>query len=84
MVGVQPRLEDDVVINPFSWNAIVLRNGAYFSVNHYHRGISCTTGKSLPERFEFRYELQRIGDWANQKMDPLEFGVTFDSRGYAK
>jgi hypothetical protein len=83
MVGVKSRLDGDVVINPYSWNTVVFRNGDYYSVNHYPRGTSVTTGRSMPERFEFRYALLRVSDWDNQKMDPSDYGVSFDSRGYA-
>lgn len=84
MVGLHARLESDVVINPFSWNTVVFRNRAYYSVNHYSRGRSFSTGMHVPERFEFRYELTRPNDWQNMKLNPSDFGVVFDSHGYAK
>lgn len=83
MVGVKRRLSSDGVINPFSWNTVVKRNGDFYSVNHYPAGRSATTGKSLPERFEFRYQLLRLRDWKHQKLNPISYGVEFDSRGYA-
>ncbi len=82
MVGLHPRLESDGVINPYSWNTVVKRNGSFYSVNHYPRDV--IAGKSLPERFEFRYELTRTKDWENMKLSPVAYGVVFDSRGYAR
>lgn len=80
--GLNPRLESDRVINPFSWNTVVKRNGAYYSVNHYRRDVA--PGRSLPERFEFRYELTRLNRWHNMKLNPSDFGVEFDGRGHAQ
>jgi hypothetical protein len=72
----------DIIINPFSWNAILLRVGKYYSINHYRPGISATTGEKLLERMEIRYQLAKIQDWDNMKVNPADHGVKFDDLGY--
>lgn len=68
MVGIHTILDSDKVINPFSWNAILKRDGKYFSVNHYRSGISQENGAYLGERCEIRYELVSDIHWGLMKM----------------
>lgn len=82
MVGVKVVKSSDVLINPFAGNTILLRDGKYYSVNHYPAMRSASTGEWLVERVEFRYELTKVQDWDNMKVNPADHGVEFDDLGY--
>lgn len=64
MTGVQNVVKTDRFINPFSWNAILHRDGKYYSVSHYRKTRSTSTGEIMPERIGIRYELQKEQEWS--------------------
>lgn len=68
MAGIQTVSDSDKFFNPFSWNAVLIRDNKYYSVNHYPACISQETGSYKPERVEIRYELQNKSDWDNMHM----------------
>lgn len=64
--------EGDRIINPNSWNTILIRDGVPYSVNHY------------PERrmVEIRYELDHEREFEQLGIKPGALGFTFSERGY--
>lgn len=68
MTGIQTVLDSDRIINKYRWNAVLVRDGKYWSVNHYKACRSQDTGSYLPERVEIRYELTKERDFGDFHM----------------
>jgi hypothetical protein len=62
----------DKIFKLQGWNAVILFGGQLHSINMLKNG-----------RVEIRYELQQERDFLHNQIDPNQFGITFDSRGYA-
>lgn len=72
----------DKVHNPESWNAILVRDGTPYSVNHYPEGR--TFDKENPykkERVEIRYRIDNEQGFAQLKVDGALLGFSFDEEG---
>lgn len=62
MTGIQLRIPQDKITNPFSHNTILERDGVFYSVNHYRAGWTHDVDNDgnriyKTERFEIRYEV---------------------------
>lgn len=62
----------DKIFKLQGWNAVILVDGKLYSINMLKNG-----------RVEIRYELQQERDFVHNQIDLKQFGITFDSRGYA-
>ena len=78
MTGIEDVLPTDKIVNKFKWNAIWIRDGIPYSVNHFPKSRIL----NLEERVEIRYELYRLDDFENLKVDPASLGYTFLDDGY--
>jgi hypothetical protein len=54
------------------WNAVIRFDKQLHSINMLRNG-----------HVEIRYSLQQERDFVHNQIDPKDFGITFDSRGYA-
>ena len=69
--------DDDQFINRYQWNALLLRERTYYSINHY-RAQMCPTEQ--PIRMEIRYPLDQRRDFIQLQIDidDLPTTVQFD------
>lgn len=62
----------DKIFKLQGWNAVILFDNQLHSINMLRNG-----------RVEIRYSLQKEGDFIHNQIDPNQYGITFNSRGYA-
>lgn len=65
----------DRIINPFSWNTIMLREGRWWSVNHYPAG-RVVSGEHKPERVEIRYDVRTAKEFAQLEINTEREGIS--------
>jgi hypothetical protein len=83
--GISKVEKRDKIINPYSWNTVLVRGGKYYSVNHYPAGKTHDTGNPWkPERVEMRYEIDQRRYFEQLGINPDKLGIKFDKRGYRK
>jgi hypothetical protein len=62
----------DKIFKLQGWNAVILFDDKLHSINMLRNG-----------RVEIRYSLEREHDFVHNQINPFDYNITFDSRGYA-
>lgn len=78
MTGVTKIRTTDKIVNRFSWNTIMLREGVWHSINHWPSG-RVVDGTWKPERAEVRYIIRTAKEFEQLKINCSKEGISVTS-----